>query len=120
MNIWQNQNQKNHVAPRYGTGEEASGCCGKGDEEKTKEGWASFYENPSSTAKTYQRGQLNQNGARHDLDQAKQDVLHGKRVDDIVIESPMMYHIIMSGRTLRDNEKIKNRKVRSRWKIVGK
>ena len=76
---------------------------------------------PSCTAKPiYQRGQLKQTGVRHDLDQAKQDVLHGEGVDDIVIESPMMYHIIMSGRTLRDNEKIKNRKVRSRWKIIGK
>ena len=93
---------------------------GKEMKKQNKGRMDNFLRNPFSTAKPYQRGQLNQNGARHDLDQAKQDVLHGEGVDDIVIESPMMYHIIMSGRTLRDNEKIKTRKVQSRWKIVGK
>ena len=92
---------------------------GKEMKKQNKGRMDNFLRNPFSTAKPYQRGQLNQNGVRHDLDQAKQDVLHGEGVDDIVIESPMMYHIIMSGRTLRDNEKIKNRKVQSRWKIVG-
>ena len=92
---------------------------GKEMKKQNKGRMDNFLRNPFSTARPYQRGQLNQNGVRHDLDQAKQDVLHGEGVDDIVIESPMMYHINMHGRMLRDSEEIKNRKVRRRWKIVG-
>ena len=67
---------------------------GKEMKKQNKGRMDNFLRNPFSTAKPYQRGQLNQNGVRHDLDQAKQDVLHGKVVDDLVIKSPMMYHII--------------------------
>ena len=67
---------------------------GKEMKKQNKGRMDNFLRNPFSTAKPYQRGQLKQNGVRHDLDQAKQDVLHGKVVDDIVIKSPMMYHII--------------------------
>lgn len=53
-------------------------------------------------------GQQPKQGKRTDLDKIKNDILSGKRVDDICIETPETYH--QYGRTLQKIEDIVNRK----------
>jgi hypothetical protein len=54
------------------------------------------------------RGTPKLQGKRTDLNAVKDEILNGKKVDDIVLESPMIYH--QYGRTLREIEQIKSRK----------
>lgn len=56
----------------------------------------------------HERGKRPEQGKRTDLDEIKEDILKGKKVDDIVLENPMLYH--QYGRTLNKIEEIYLRK----------
>lgn len=58
-------------------------------------------------------GELPEQGKRCDLDAIKNDIMNGKKVDDICIESPMVYH--QYGRTLNKIEDIYLRKQYRKW-----
>lgn len=57
----------------------------------------------------YEVGKMSEQGKRTDLDEIKEEILQGKKVDDIVLESPMVYH--QYGRTLHKIEDLRMRKV---------
>lgn len=63
----------------------------------------------SKGGKYKEYGTLKQQGKRTDLIQIKEDILQGKKVDEIVLESPVMYH--QYGRTLNKIEDLRMRKV---------
>lgn len=58
-----------------------------------------------------------QQGARKDLEALKNNILEGKRVDEIVLENPMLYH--QYGRTLNKIEDIVLRKKHRNWMTLG-
>lgn len=53
-------------------------------------------------------GEIPSQGARKDLELVKDQILNGRKVDDIVIQEPILYH--QYGRTLHKIEDIVNRK----------
>lgn len=57
----------------------------------------------------YEVGKMSEQGKRTDLDEIKNEIMNGKKVDDIVLESPMVYH--QYGRTLHKIEDLRMRKV---------
>jgi len=54
-------------------------------------------------------GSMSQQGKRTDLDGIKNQIMDGKKVDELVLESPMVYH--QYGRTLTKIEDLRMRKV---------
>jgi len=56
-------------------------------------------------------------GERKDLDEIKNEILAGKKVDEIVLENPMLYH--QYGRTLNKIEDIALRKKKREWMTEG-
>lgn len=56
-----------------------------------------------------QYGKASAQGKRTDLDEVKNEIMEGKKVDDLVLENPMMYHTY--GRTLHKIEDLRMRKV---------
>lgn len=56
-------------------------------------------------------------GQRTDLEDLKDDIMNGKKVDDIVVETPHLYH--QYGRTLEKLETIRNRKKFRTWMTKG-
>lgn len=91
---------KSHTEFQNGTSEEAIKYC-EGPYEKNGKSkplnplFEEFGDRPSQ-------------GARTDLNTMRDDILGGKRVDDILMEDPLMYH--QYGRTLEKMEDIANRK----------
>lgn len=81
---------KAHIEQRKGTAKEASDYCKKDNN----------YE---------ELGTLSSPGARTDLKQVCDDILKGKKVDDITIENPFFFH--QYGRTLQKVEDIRNRNI---------
>lgn len=78
-----------NVQPMYGSLEQNEEYCSKQSELQTV-------------------GEPPNQGARKDLETLKNDILNGKRVDDITIQNPIMYH--QYGRTLEKIEAITLRK----------
>lgn len=56
-------------------------------------------------------GKKPKQGEKKDLDEIKDEIMNGKKVDDIVLESPMIYH--QYGRTLN---KIEDLAMRKKWR----
>lgn len=62
-------------------------------------------------------GTIPAQGKRVDLDAVKEEILNGKKVDDICIERPILFH--QYGRTLERIEEIVNRKKFRDWMTEG-
>lgn len=62
-------------------------------------------------------GKRSQQGKRTDLDEIKNDIMDGKKVDDLVLESPMVFH--QYGRTLTKIEDLRMRKVYRNFMTEG-
>ena len=82
-------NPKIHWEPRRGTWDQAVTYCKK-------------------DGKWFEWGTPNEQGDRKDLKAIKNDILNGKRVDDIALEDPGVYH--QYGRTLNKIEDLAMRK----------
>lgn len=94
-----NLNPRIHWEKRKGTAYEASNYCKKDGQ---------FIE----------KGQISNQGARHDLNELKDKIMKGeKKVDDIVLEDPQKYH--QYGRTLQKIEDLKNREIYRTWRTKG-
>lgn len=63
----------------------------------------------SKDGKYKEFGEKSNQGARTDLDKVKQEIIDGKKVDEIVMEDPFFYH--QYGRTLHKIEDLRMRKV---------
>lgn len=83
-------NPKIHWEKRRGTAAEASAYCKKSDEA------------------AFESGTLSQQGKRVDLDKIKNNILNGTRVDEIILEAPIIYH--QYGRTLNKIEDLAMRR----------
>lgn len=59
-----------------------------------------------------QKGDISSQGERKDLDEVKESILGGRKVDDILLEDPMLYH--QYGRTLN---KIEDLYMRKRYRV---
>lgn len=64
-----------------------------------------------------QYGVMSAQGKRTDLDEVKNEIMEGKRVDDIVLENPELYHYY--GRTLHKIEDLRMRKVFRKHQTKG-
>lgn len=65
----------------------------------------------------YEFGIFPEQGARIDLDNIRDEIINGKKLDDIVLERPIMYH--QYGRTLEKIQSIVNRKKYRTWMTTG-
>lgn len=104
-----NLNERIHWEKREGTPQQAADYCKKG--EQTKAEWKAHNvlgPNYGKNAKVHELGEISEQGGRKDLDEVKEAILSGRRVDDIVLEQPMLYH--QYGRTLNRIEDLAMRK----------
>lgn len=67
------------------------------------------YISKKHTQEIFERGTPKKQGERKDLDAIKDDIMNGLKVDDIIVNSPTIYH--QYGRTLSKIEDIRMRKV---------
>ena len=65
----------------------------------------------------FEDGKIKSQGKRTDLDEIKNDIMAGKKVDDIVLEKPIVYH--QYGRTLTKIEDLRMRKVFRNFQTLG-
>lgn len=56
----------------------------------------------------YEKGKISNQGERSDLNEVKNDIFNGKKVDEIIIENPKLYH--QYGRTLNKIEDLAMRR----------
>lgn len=96
-----------HIEERRGTPKQAAGYCMKGEfhADEPDFDYAVFYDQPHSTWLGKKYGQINEQGARNDLNAVAEAMRNGQlTVDEIIDTQPTLYH--QYGRTL---EKIQAR-----------
>lgn len=92
-----------HLEIRLSSALNASNYCKKGDQPHSE--WEEFRQNGPNfgrNANYREYGTISAQGTRTDLKEIKNDIFSGKKVDDIALESPMLFH--QYGRTLNKLE----------------
>ena len=103
-----------HLEIRVASASQAANYCKKG--EQTKAEWNEFKHNGPNfglNANFREYGTISAQGTRTDLNEIKQEIIDGRRVDDITLSNPMLFH--QYGRTLN---KLEDLTMRNRFRTT--